>query len=210
MQLMTQAEYARHRRVSKPAVSNWKKQGLLVLVEEPGTGRIKVDRDRTDAKVNARVDPMRGRPPVAAAAPSSAAAPADPAPSLPLDPASTGGDSFADERKAYTREQRIGQAMKNAQLAGELVPLIEAERRVEEAARACRERVQSWFRGEAERLAAERDIRAVMTLGEEGIDRVFSELADMARRGDFADDVDDELTAEEEAEMEAAAEAEAE
>lgn len=202
MQLMTQAEFARHRGVGKSAVSNWKKDGLLVLVEESGTGRIKVDRDRTDAKLNARIDPMRGRPPTATASTTPAAA-ADPAPSLPLEQAS-GGDSFADERKAYTREQRIGQAMKNAQAAGELVPLIEAERRIEEAGRAARERMHSWFRGEAERFAAEREVRTIMTIGEEGIDRVFAELAEMAGRGEFADD-DEELSAEEEAEMEAAA-----
>lgn len=208
MTLMTQADFARHRGVGKSAVSNWKKAGLLVLAEDPADGRIKVDVARTDAKLNAKIDPMRGRPPAAAPAATPAT---EPVPSLPLEgPAVPSGPvdrSLADERRDAVREQRIGAALKNAQLAGDLVPLIEAVRRVEEAGRAARERVHSWFSGEAEKLAAARDVRAVMAIGEEGIDRVFAELADAAARGEFAED-DDELTPEEEAEMDAAGEAE--
>lgn len=208
MPLMTQVEYARHRGVTKGAVSNWKKDGLLVLAEDPATGKIKVDRDRTDAKLNAKIDPMRGRPPTATAEPA-------PPSTLPLEPpaegspfAGPGERTLADERLDEIRERRIGNALKNAQTAGELVPLVEAERRVSEAARACRERMHAWFRGEVERLAAERDERAIMSLGEEGIDRVFAELADMAQRGEFAGGgEDEELTAEERAELAAIDEA---
>jgi uncharacterized protein involved in type VI secretion and phage assembly len=104
------------------------------------------------------------------------------------------------------REQRIGQALKNAQLAGDLVPLIEAERRVSEVGRAARERMHAWLRSVAERFAAESDVRTIMALGEEGIDEVFAELADAAaarrlrRRRRRR-----RLTPEEDAEMEAAA-----
>lgn len=209
MQLMTQAEFARHRGVTKGAVSNWKAAKLLVLVEEPGTGRIKVDVHRSDAKLNAKLDPMRGRPPTAVAAPSAPVAAADPVPGLPLEQAAA-SDDIASERLQHLREQRVGQAMKNGQLAGELVALTEATQRVSEAGRAMRERVQAWARGAAEELAAATDPRTVMIICEEGLDQVFDELARAAARGDFAgmDDEDPPLSAEEEAEMEAAAEAE--
>lgn len=209
MALMTQAEYARHRGVVKSAVSNWKAAGLLVLAEDPADSRIKVDQVRTDARLNARIDPMRGRPSTGQAL---SAAPADPAQQLPLAEtpsaaASASGDrGFAEERVEELRERRIGAALKNAQLAGDLVPLAEAERRVSEAGRAARERMHAWVRGIAERLAATSDVRALMTFCEEGIDQVFAELASAAQRGDFAGEEEDtEITAEEQAEIEAAA-----
>ncbi|WP_430635034.1 hypothetical protein [Sphingomonas hankookensis] len=62
MTLLTKGEFALHRGVGKSAVSNWSKKGLLVMGECPETGAIKVDVERTDARINARVDPMRGRP----------------------------------------------------------------------------------------------------------------------------------------------------
>jgi hypothetical protein len=83
------------------------------------------------------------------------------------------------------------------------VPLIEAERRVSEVGRAARERMHAWLRGQAERFAAEKDVRQIMAIGEAGIDEVFAELADAAERGEFAGD-DGDLTPDEVAEMEAA------
>lgn len=211
MQLMTQAEYARHRGVGKPAVSNWKRDGLLVLAEDPANGRIKVDVERTDAKLNAKRDPMRGRPPTGAARVNEAgelAPAADPSPRSPdgESPSPRGGEgnSLADERLEELRERRIGNALKNAQAARELVPLIEAERRVSEIGRVARERMHAWYRSIAERLAAEKDIRAVISLGEEGIDQVFNELADAAEQGQLVGDEED-LTVEERAELAALA-----
>lgn len=216
-QLMTQAEFARRRGVSKGSVTNWKNAGLLVMAEGPN-GKPLVDVFRTELKLNANIDPMRGRPPTGGQPATPAAPPGGgEAPALPLGegtaaPTSSKRDDLADERGGLLREQRIGQAMKNAAAAAELVPLIEAERRVSEVGRAARERVHSWFRGVAEQLAATIDVRQIMVLGEEGIDDVFAQLARAAAAGDFAgmDEDDGELTAEEEAEMEAAAEAEQE
>lgn len=216
MQLMTQAQFATHRGVTKAAVSNWKRDGLLVLVEDPADHRIKVDVSQTEAVLAARRDPMRGRPPVASNSEGSETLP--PAeeggaqqlslPTAPAGDAGGGARSLADERIAQVREQRIGNALKNAQLAGELVLLIEADRRVAEGARACRERMHAWLRSVAERFAAERDVRAIMAIGEEGIDQIFEELANQAGRGEFAgDDEEDEPTAEELAELDAAASA---
>jgi hypothetical protein len=210
---MTQAQFARHRGVSKGSVSNWKKSGLLVFAEGEG-GKHLVDVARTEAKLNANLDPGRGRPTTgmtgAADAPA-AASPGGEAPALPLEegaapaaPRDMRGD-YNDERVQHLREQRTGQALKNAQLANELVPLVEAERRVAEIGRAARERMHAWLRSNAERFAAEKDVRQIITLGEAGIDQVFAELADSAARGDFAGQEDDDLSAEEKAEMEAAA-----
>jgi hypothetical protein len=205
-QLMTQAQFARHRGVSKGCVTNWKTAKLLVLAEGPG-GKPMVDVVRTELKLNANLDPGRGRPTTGA---NATATPGGEAPALPLGegpaaaPESPKAPDFNDERTQHLREQRIGQAMKNAQLAGQLVPLVEAERRVSEVGRAARERMHAWFRGIAERVAAEKDVRQIMAIGESGIDEVFAELADAAERGDFAGH-DDDLPPEEVAEMESAA-----
>lgn len=185
MQLMTQAEYARHRGVGKSAVSNWKAAGLLVMAED-AAGKIKVDVVRTDARINARIDPLRGRPTNGAspALPDSSPSAADS--ELPLAPTST----VSSERMELMREQRVGVALKNAQLAKELVPAIEAERRLSEAARLLRERLHAEFRGSAERQAAIKDRREMMMFNEEVIDRVFTDVADMIETGALADDED--------------------
>lgn len=212
-QLMTQAAFARHRGSVKSAASNWKKDGLLVFAEGP-TGKMMVDVERSDARLNAKLDPLRGRPTTGSQA-QPTDTPGGASPALPLEPtgpaapASAGDRGLADERAGHLREQRIGQAMKNAQMAGELVPLIEAQRRCSEVGRAARERMQAWLRSAAERFAAEKDVRQIMAIGEEGIDLVFTELADSAARGEFAVDDEEDLTPEERGELEAQSEAEA-
>ena len=188
MLLMSQAEYAAHRGVGKPAVSNWKKAGHLVFAQDPVTGRMMVDVVRSDAKVNGRVDPMRGRPSAAAAAPIAAAAAGDGA--LPLEPAPAAGPSLVDARFELMSEQRVGAALKNAQLARELVPLVECERRLMEAGRLVRERVQASFRGLAERLSVEQDPRSIMSILEAEFDLLFAGLADEIDGGALDDDDD--------------------
>lgn len=178
--LMTPAEYAAHRGVkSRSAVSNWKRAGLIVFAEDPSTGAHKIDVRRSDAKLNAKLDPLRGRP-------ASGPAPTLPLEPAPAAPASAVDGSFQAERIEQIKEQRFGQALKNAQSARELGAMVELERRANAMGRAARERMHAWFRGSAERLAAERDVRAVMMIGEDGIDQVFSELAEAAADGAFA------------------------
>jgi hypothetical protein len=185
MTLMTKGEFASHRGVGKSAVSNWAKKDLLVMGECPETGAIKVDVERTDARINARVDPMRGRPTSGAPAPAVATT-------------KEGGDHTSLAREAaYVRtevakENLIGQRLKNAVGARELAPLIELERRASELGRVARERMHSMFRALSERLAAERDVRTIMALGGAEIDRVFSELAAEVEGGMLAATVDDE------------------
>lgn len=181
-ELMTQAAFARHRGVTRPAVSNWKKAGLLVLAEDPADGRIKVDVGRSDARINGRVDPGRGRP--ANAAPPVAEQPAE-TPPASAEPGAPAPENLNTVRLELIKQQTAGHVLKNAREAGELAPVIELQRRAVEVGRAARDRMQAWFRGEAERLLAQRDVRALMAIGEEGIDRVFAELADMAADGAF-------------------------
>lgn len=187
MQLMTQAEYARHRGVGKSAVSNWKAAGLIVLAEDDA-GRVKVDVVRTDARINARIDPLRGRP-----ANGASSVPVEPAPAAQQvsDPTASGSGTVSSERMELMREQRVGVALKNAQMAKELVPAIEAERRLSEASRLLRERLHAEFRGSAERQVAIRDRREMMIFNEEVIDRVFGDVADMIETGLLASDDDE-------------------
>lgn len=180
--LMTQAEYAAHRGVKPPAVSNWKKAGYLVLAEDPARpNKLFVDRDRTDARVNANVNSMRGRPSTAV-----------PAASTPIDAgaetldAARPQESSASVRIDLAREQIHGMRIKNAQAAGDLVPAIELTRRAAELGRVCRERVHAALRTLAERLAAERDHRVIAGILAAETDRVFAELADQVEGGMLA------------------------
>ena len=60
-----------------------------------------------------------------------------------------------------------------------------------------RERMHAMFRAIAERLAAEKEVRAIMSIGATEIDRVFADLADEVERGALVNDADD--TAEDQA-----------
>jgi len=185
MQLMTQAEYARHRGVGAPAVSNWKKAELLVWAEDPGrTGKLLINVGLTDARLASRLDPMRGRPATAvpAAAPSEMG-------EFAL--ASPGGRSVAAVRGELLEEQIVGQRLKNAEAARELVARVEADRRCGEVGRMARERMHAMFRSMAERLAAETDVRQIMTIGENEIDRVFAGMS-FEIEGGALDEVEDE------------------
>lgn len=167
--LMTQSEFAAHRQVGKSAVSNWKRAGHLIFVEGP-TGKLMIDVARTEARLNARVDPTRGRPSggvaEAAAAPMPNAAVYD-----------DGGEPLANPRIDLVREQVIEKQLKNKKAAGELVPLAEYERRSGEMSRQARERVMSVVRDQAERLGMESDPRQIISLLETSFDRMFNDMA---------------------------------
>jgi len=202
MTLMTKGEFAVHRGVGKSAVSNWAKKDLLVMGECPTSGAIKVDVERTEARINARVDPMRGRP--SASLPLAAPAPVEEGGDL-LD----GRRSAAHVRADLAEETLASMRRKNAREAGELVPAVEMLRRSAELGRVCRERMHSMFRGISERLAVERDTRTIMAIGTAEINRVFAELADQVDQGvltaedDTPDDaaIENEVAAAEQAEV---------
>lgn len=184
MTLMTKGEFAVHRGVGKSAVSNYAKKGLLVMGECPTSGAVKVDVERTEARINSRVDPMRGRP--SAGLPLAA----------PVATAEEGGDllegrrSTAHVRADLAEETLASMRRKNAREAGELVPAVEMHRRSAELGRVCRERMLSMFRGISERLAVEKDTRTIMTIGIAEINRVFAELADQVEQGMLTADDD--------------------
>ena len=179
-ELMSQSDFATRRGVGKSAVSNWKAAGLLVFAGAPG-GKLLVDVERTEARLNAKVDPTRGRPTGAVgqlpfAAPAPAPAPAEPG-DLPK------GRTAALVRVELAEEQLIEKRQKNAQAAGELLPYVELERRGVDLCRSARERVNAAFRGMAERLAAETEVRAIMAIGLAEFDRVFVSLAEKFASG---------------------------
>lgn len=192
--LMSQAEFAVHRGVGRSAVSNWKKKGWVVFAED-GDGQTLVDVDRTIARLNANLDPARGRPSTAQA---SQTAP------LPLEPREpTQGDGLAAVRTDLIRQQTIGKTLENAKRAGELVPLTEYERRSSELGRLTRDRMHSFLRSYAERFAAERDPRQIVAIGSAEIDRQFDELADQVESGVLVEMDEAEVLAAVEAEVEA-------
>jgi hypothetical protein len=180
---MTKAEYARHRGVQPSAVSNWVKAGHIVFVEDPDRPtKMLVDVTRTDARLNTRVDATRGRP--TTGVPKTEAVAFDP----PEPMVQIGGRSAAQIRIEQAEEQLIAARKKNAREAGELAPRVELDRRATELGRVVRERIHAMFRAISERLAAEKEVRAVMALGAAEIDRVFADLADEVERGALIED----------------------
>ena len=187
--LLTLSEYAAYRKVRPSAVSNWRKRGLIVMAED-ATGRLKVNVERSDAKVNAVVDPTRGRP-------TAGQRLAVDTTQLTAQALDQGGQfqQVADVRVDLIKEQTIARRMKNAADAGALVPFEEFAARLGKFGRQARERMTSIIRSEAERLAAERDPRQIVALLESEIDKAFSKLAQDARTGcdNGAEDGADEL-----------------
>ncbi len=204
---MSKSEFAVHRGVGKSAVSNWAKAQLLVMAEDPeDPTKMKIDVARTEARLNAKIDPARGRPTKGVAQPQG---------DLPLAVPATapaGGGSLADVRTDLIRQQTEKLQLENARRAGDLVPLEEYARRASEFGRVARERMLSVVRSQAEWLAANRDARAIVAQMEDEIDRAFADLAAQIASGALADGSEpDEDDAEVQAEVaEALAEGEAE
>lgn len=166
---MTQADYAKYRKVGRSAVSNWKRDGLLVFVEDPASGKPRIDVARTDARVNAAIDPHRGRPTSAQA--GAAIAPAD----VPA-PGPQPADDLANVRTDLIRAQTVEKNLKNARTAGELVLLSDFEARASDYGRLIRERLHAIAREKSEQLAAERDPRAVVSILGTEFDTLLTDL----------------------------------
>lgn len=197
---MTKSEFARHRGVGKSAVSNYAKAQLLVMGEDPNDGSLKIDVSRTEARLNSKIDPARGRPTKAATEPQGnlplAASPA---------PTAARGESLADVRTDLIRAQTVKAQLENARRAGELVPIEEYVRRSLEFGRVARERMTSIVRTQAEWLASAKDVRAIVAQLEDEIDRAFADLAAQIETGEVAEAVEPDLDdAQDLAEVEAA------
>lgn len=214
--LMSQTEFAAHRGVGKSAVSNWKREDLLIFAECPATGMLKVDVARSEARINARKDPGRGRPKKGVAAQASLPLNGEgrsPEPSsASAAPAAPAGPSFADDRSALVRAQTQKLVLENAKRAGELVPLEAFEARAQEMGRVTRERINSVHRELAERLAKETDARVIVGLLTDEVDAALADLAAQIASGRLAEDGEPEVADDPELlalEAEALAEAEA-
>lgn len=198
---LSKKDFAAHRGVGKSAVSNWVKKGWVVEAEDPSDGVIKVDVARTEAKLNAYVDPARGRPRAADSQPQGEL---PIVPSAPT-PASTGGASLANVRTDLIRQQTEKLQLENAKRAGDLVPIEEYARRASEYARVARERMISVVRSQAEWLASAKDARAIVAHLQDEIERSFADMAAQIASGSIeepTEDVEDDAVVE--AEVEAA------
>ncbi len=189
--LMTKGAFAKRRGVGASAVSNWAKADLLVMAEDPANpAKLLVDVARTEARLNAKLDPARGRPRAADSQPQ-----ADLPLAAPAGPAAAGG-SLADVRTDLIRQQTEKLQLDNARKAGDLVPLEEYARRATEFGRVARERMLSVVRSQAEWLAACKDPRAVVAQLEDEIERAFADLAAQIASGAVgeveADDAEDD------------------
>jgi phage terminase Nu1 subunit (DNA packaging protein) len=171
--MMTQVEFARHRGVSKPAVTAWKKKGLLIFVEGEH-GRPYVDVVKSAALVDAMIDPMRGRPTKAV--------------DVPVAAVDNDKPGLSTARADLLNEQLVGQRIKNAQASRELGVNAELVRRAGEMGRMVRERIGSMHRSLSERLAVERDPRAITALLENEMATVLTDLADAIENGMLAED----------------------
>jgi hypothetical protein len=184
---LSKKDFAAHRGVGKSAVSNWVKKGWVVEAEDPADGVIKVDVPRTEAKLNAYLDPARGRPKAADSQVQGelpiAAAPARTEPA---------GGSLADVRTDLIRQQTEKLQLENARRAGDLVPIEEFTRRAAEYARVSRERVIAIVRTQAEWLASAKDPRAIIAKLQDEIERGFADLADQIAAGELAEAADDD------------------
>ena len=183
--LMTKGEFAAHRGVGKSAVSNYAAKDWLVMAECPTSGTMKVDVDRTEARLNAKLDPTRGRPKAADALPQGDLPLEAEAPRARAEPK---GDSVAEVRSDLMRTQIVGNALKNARAAGELVAVADYARRASELGRLARERMQSLTRSLSERLAVETDPRQIVAILSVEIDAAFSDLADQVDAGALDED----------------------
>lgn len=170
--LMTQADFAARHQVGKPAVSAWKKRGLLVFAPDPERpAKMLVDAEKSDLLVRGTIDPTRGRPRTGDQ-PTAGEAAAEPAPRAA--PVLSGIEAARlEEMQERTRRRKI----ETEQLLGTLVSLAEFERQAAELGRRCREGAQAVARQISERLAAETDPRVISTLLAEELDALFDRLA---------------------------------
>ena len=175
--LMTQAEFAERHKVGKPAVTAWKKKGLLVFADDPERpGKQLVDAEKSDLLVRGSIDPTRGRPRTAERAEIEAEGVP---PTIPATAASPRGLSGLEEaRLEDMRERTRARRIETERQLGTLVAISEYERRAGDLGRLVRERTHALVRQLADRIAAETDPRQVMAVLDEAFDQLFAQVAD--------------------------------
>lgn len=176
--MMTKGDFAAHMSVGASAVSNWAKKGLLVMGPDPERpGKELVDADKSQLLIRGSIDQTRGRPRKAdqAAAEKPPTIPGVGEASAARAPAAL--NLLEQARLDEMRERTTTRQIENGKLLGQLVQLAEYERRAGEMGRMLRERSHGLVRKLAERLAAETDPRAIVTLMGDGLDALFDQVA---------------------------------
>lgn len=161
MPLMTQAEYARHRQVSKQFIGKLVKTGRITLVDG------KVDAALTDASLAQNLAPDRG---------GKGGAPKESRPEIPA-PADVGGNSYTFER---ARREGVERQLKQLELDRQLGTVVEFQafaKGMEEAASACRKECEGMIARLPSLVAAEHDVRRCRELIEAEVNRAMETLA---------------------------------
>lgn len=174
--LLSQTEFAARHKVGKPAVSNWKRKGLLVFAPDPDRpNKLLVDVEKSDLLVRGSIDQTRGRPRSADAAPQGAGGSGDTVQPPARGPAPLNALEAArlDEMLQRTRGRRI----ENDARLGNLVAISEYERRAGDLGRMVREGVHAVLRQQAERIAAETDPRTIIAVLGEAFDQLFARVS---------------------------------
>ena len=177
---MRRDEYAARHGVTPTTVSKWKKRGLLVFMPDPMRPGAKIiDVQKSDLLVGATIDQSRGRIRTGGASVDAATVPPSTSPTPPIArvvPPDT-GDRLHDLRIREKEQDVIRSEFRNRKDAGELVSFAEYERRAADLARRMREALHAMARELAERLAAERDDRALLAILDGAIDEVMVRLS---------------------------------
>lgn len=164
----SQADYARHRGVTRAAITKQGKNGLLAFVDG------KVDFDASDALLKQNSDPARGGK---GGGPNRDTAEAAPSAGQPELPKPTSGSPFAVER---AERERVDRQLKQLELDRQLGKVVELDAFVhgmEEAAAACRKEVEGIVQRLPSLVAAESDVRRCRQLIEAEVNRAMETLA---------------------------------
>ena len=178
-ELMSKAQFARHRGVGRSAVSNWITRGQLAIVDG------KVDVAASEALLDASVDPGRGRPPEhdpqpggGTPAKKTGSASSKPAAATAKSEGDGDADNLRELRAQQLRETAHGAALKNAKMAGDLVPATAAGNIVESTISGFLDRAQADLRNLADMLVRETDPRKGRKAADEWLARLRENYAD--------------------------------
>lgn len=166
----TQADYARHRKVSRTAIGKQVKNNLVVWVDD------KIDFEASDALLQAQGDPARGGKGGAPNRDQPAPTGKESRAEIPAPP-DVGGNSYTFER---ARREAVERQLKQLELDRQLGTVVEFAafaKGMEEAASACRKECEGMVARLPSLVAAESDVRRCRDLIEAEVNRAMETLA---------------------------------
>ena len=170
--LVTAAEYARLRGVSKQAASKW----ALVKVEDPQRpGRFLVDVAASDAKRGLEQNPLKRQAPVAMGIPIADEPAAPQAPAIAPDDAQRQGRASRLEKEHWAA---LNERLNYEQRTGRLIDRKAAEHAQTEIAKAIRARLSSVGARVAQRASELSDPRAIRALIDDAVMKALTASAD--------------------------------